>query len=168
MEIFFNILMVLSTIISPLLVAYFVYDKWHEQKGSEVIANEAKDLILKIIEVEKLNNSISNFIAFKNNDEEKDHIKAIIKEFKEKTDNLHQYFDFIVEVIHEKEDIKGLLDKYLEQSTLSIVRYNALLEANNPQDSIKKVALGLQHVYINMGNSIKSKLIDYVLYKKKN
>ena len=40
---------VAATIASPIIVAIYIYKKWHDQKGKEVIANEAKE-ILKIVE----------------------------------------------------------------------------------------------------------------------
>lgn len=146
-------------------VAVFVYHFWHKQKGKEVVANEAKNTILAIIEVEKLNNSITNYIAYKNTEENKKKIKEMINEFQYKTDSLHEKFDFLNEIIKDNEDIKLILDRYLSQSTLSIVRYNALLDCNNSQDSIKSVSLSLQQIYINMGSAIKIKLMDYALFK---
>ncbi|MEG0181754.1 MAG: hypothetical protein RR657_07670 [Peptostreptococcaceae bacterium] len=39
----------IATIASPIIVAIYLYKKWHDQKGKEVIANEANE-ILKIVE----------------------------------------------------------------------------------------------------------------------
>ncbi len=156
---------------TPYIMGLIVLAIWHFQKGKEVVANEAKNIILKIIEVEKLNNSISNKIAYMNEKVSIDTIKVEIKEFQSKTDNLHKDFDFMYEVLKNHKfymkntDIKKILDKYLAQSTLSIVRYNALLKNEVPQEHRRIVANGLQKEYIKCGIEIKNNLMKYVLYK---
>lgn len=149
---------------TPYIMGIVVYWIWHKQKGKEVIANEAKSIILKIIEVEKLNNSISNKIAYMNEKTNTKLLKDEILEFQYKTDDLHRDFDFIYEIIKNK-DIKKVLDKYLAQSTLSIVRYNALLKSEISKENKRDVAIGLQREYINCGIKIKKYLMKYILYK---
>ncbi len=150
--------------LTPYILAIFALILWHCQKGKEVIANEAKNIILKIIEVEKLNNSISNKIAYMNEKTIIESIKEEIKDFQSKTDNLHKDFDFIYEILKNK-DIKVILNKYLAQSTLSIVRYEALLKSETSKENKRTVAIGLQKEYIKCGIDIKEYLMKYILYK---
>lgn len=75
---------VISTIISPLLVSIYIYKKWHDQKGNEVIANEAKEaykellsnlfettVIISHIEINNITKiDIENFINLRNSSNE--------------------------------------------------------------------------------------------------
>lgn len=42
-----------ATIASPIIVAVYLYNQWHDQKGKEVIANEAKTLFYEVCEFHK-------------------------------------------------------------------------------------------------------------------
>lgn len=48
----------IAAIASPIIVAIYLYKKWHDQKGKEVIANESKKLIKDLSELSLINQSL--------------------------------------------------------------------------------------------------------------
>lgn len=91
----------LITGLVPVGITWFIYTKWHDQKGKEVISNFSKDLLLKDIEI------YSNICKFSDeNDEDKvDDIRGLVRNY---YDNI-KLFSLLID---SKKDIEIINNAY--------------------------------------------------------
>lgn len=92
------------------LVALVIFTQWNKQKGSEVVANEAKAVITDLFELNKI---FSELIYV--NIEDSDELISKIKSFKSISYSIGSKLTFISKTIHDKDqkiekNIKKLID----------------------------------------------------------
>lgn len=113
----------LITGIVPIGITWFLYEKWHDQKGKEVISSFSKELILKDIEVYyKIYNSKDIVELEKNSDCINNHMNNIklftylIKEENNKSilTNLYNIYNDAYKSIKKKEEFKDIRKKFLD------------------------------------------------------
>lgn len=97
--------------ITPFLVVIFVYLAWHLQKGKEVIASEAKNILVKLNELMDLNNR--GYIKFR---------EALrILESAESLEEISRIHEMVRDILFSLELKKNeifLLLEFLEEATL--------------------------------------------------
>ncbi len=100
LDIILRIIQIAATLAVPFLVADRVYTKWFNQKGSEVIANEAKNVIIKLNEISKKNKKIHtiamNGINKENYGEKLDHVR----EFYDEVTDIYKQIEFLNDCIN--------------------------------------------------------------------
>lgn len=102
----------LVTAIVSILIACFVYWAWHQQKGKEVIANEAKEAIKDFLE---LGNKISNINQMLDHKEIDEDIIVRIKYIYEES---NRRLLFLVNSIEIKNLKKNMFDLHVENNKL--------------------------------------------------
>ena len=92
--------------LTPYIMGFIVFIIWHWQKGKEVIAKEARDLLIGIAQLQSIESNISNLIY-------KNYMKDLIneieeyKKLKKEVDKSHVFFSMCI-----KEDsVTALLHK---------------------------------------------------------
>ncbi len=154
---------VAATIASPIIVAVYIYKKWHDQKGKEVIANEAKE-ILKIIEYLKNDymyryGKIDSSINYKDLFNRDDLSTHRINSFR----NDRKYRDrvgLLLEIIEDKEidavqlNIKEYTFQYNKQ------------EMNTDNQENLEILENKLNLLIDSLNNLNRILIEYMMYKK--
>lgn len=153
----------IATVASPIIVAVYLYRKWHDQKGKEVIANEAKE-ILKIVEDLKndyiytygnIDSLINHEKLFRREDLSKNRINSFINDRKYR-DRVSLLLDII-----EDNDIKEAQENIKEYG-LQFTKQE--MKTNNKSDlEILEQKLNLLVDSLNKLNLI---LIEYMMYKK--
>jgi hypothetical protein len=154
---------VAATIASPIIVAIYIYKKWHDQKGKEVIANEAKE-ILKI--VEELKNdymyrygNMDSLINYKELFSKEDLSTNRINSSR----NDRKYRDrvrLLLEIIEDKDieavqsDIKNYGFQYIHQE----------MRVDN-EEKLKILEKKL-NLLVDSLNDLNRILIEYMMYKK--
>ena len=126
----------LITGIVPIGITWFLYEKWHDQKGKEVISSFSKELILKdidvyykiynskdIVELEKnadcINNYMSNIKLF----------TYLIKEENNKSilNNLYNIYNDAYKSIKKKEEFKDIREKFFHVRKKNKISYISVL-----------------------------------------
>jgi len=59
-----NLLLWSAAIFAPLAIL-MTYTSWREQKGTEIIANYCKELVIQLVGLEHLSNKICNYLIYK-------------------------------------------------------------------------------------------------------
>ena len=97
-------------LISPFVIAYVIYQIWHSQKGKEVVASEAKNLIKGLFEEAALISSLAYSIPKTQEDliEKMDKLDVLIQ------NNLRSVL-YIKECLHDLE-LQTALDNYQNRS----------------------------------------------------
>lgn len=138
--------------------AFKISDRWNNQKGSEVIANEAKEAIYQISELSKFYQKNLNNINPSN-------VEEIINEYQIIFKDVIHKIDFIFNSPINRDDKKNLLEVALNFGTSNIIYIDKL--------NSKKTSAELEELFLDsFKNFTKQKqiiikiLMDYALYKK--
>ena len=151
--------------LSPWLLAGLVYLVWHKQKGKEVIANEAKEII-KNINIYKLKNTttFNEILKVKN---ESNYFDCIDYDNRNTAmNNLLSSILFLNEAVKDKDIIDISydlidLDRELEDYFIEHIKST---ESNKPLHS-EKILIKISEIEKSLGK-IKIIALDYALYKK--
>ncbi|WP_180644928.1 hypothetical protein [Acinetobacter bereziniae] len=178
-----SILGAIATIIGA-IVAIYIFTQWRNQKGSEVLANEAKNTILLLNKFNKLNDYIHNLLS---------DIKVINKhKIGEELENIklegkviHESMDFIEDCltqlkIHQDESMinnvlgfRREINKYISihENMDELINKNITITDDGSIEFIEQdnqYSFELNNINININNHVqdlKSKLIPYALYQ---
>lgn len=100
----------------PSIVAWQIFKSWREQKGSEVVANEAKRLLVDLAELISLSKKMNSNTLLD------DQIQKALKSFNFQTDIIINQLDFLIEEVssEQQEILKNLKnDLYSTNESLS-------------------------------------------------
>ncbi len=148
---------VLPSIIAS-CTALFIYSRWSRQKGSEVIANEAKNLIIKIASLQSLQGEIFKTI---NESNEIDFPEDKLLKFKEVKNQVSDSMSFLGFALKKDKALSQLPSMVLADAMLfirDIERYK-----NSEKDLSSKFNV------IDSWNALTLTeiLLDYAMYKKR-
>lgn len=151
-------------ILMPLMIAIGVYLAWHWQKGKEVIAIEAKNLIIKINDLNEFEKWVIVYFLTKdkkdlcceNFDKLNELNNDVIKNLHFLSDALES-MDFTKEVMSYQASAMETLDIYREYAP----KYDFL----NDGDHI--LLSDTHNKFINSIHEMKKVLFEYALYKKR-
>ncbi|AMM30262.1 hypothetical protein [Acinetobacter pittii] len=104
-------------LVTPIIsigLAIFVYRIWHKQKGKEVIANEAKEFIIKLAELQSLQMEVISSINKKRFDKEK------FEKFKDVKKELSDSAVFIGFALGKNRKLLDLSTTVLSQASLFV------------------------------------------------
>lgn len=120
---------VAATIASPIIVAVYIYNKWHDQKGKEVIANEAKKLLDNVNELKIKRNILSNMYLI----EDIDKIESTLSDFRDKNSKIIIEIDSFIDLIKKKKF------KTTEILLIRNVMYDLYIKITLVLDKIKNI-----------------------------
>ncbi|WEI10429.1 hypothetical protein PYR73_05480 [Acinetobacter soli] len=138
----------------PAGVAIFIYRGWNNQKGSEVIANEAKNILVTIEKIEILQGDIRFWLGLTSEINENK-----LQEFSKLKDSLENSILLLNHAIDDH-DFNFYLNKILEQ----------LKNADRSLTGFDRDFLEIKDLQFTSTNSyqvLKKQLLDYAVYKKK-
>lgn len=151
-------------LLSPWFLAVAVYWIWHKQKEKEVIANESKDL-LKIID--ELNSSYSMIFVqhhlYMNSNKHFD--EDYYQKAKEKYNETEEVFNFKIKFLLTLVQDKKISQVY-ERFKLNQAKFTATQLLFENQDDLDF----LQELNLRLGDELdqlKLKLVGYAMYKNK-
>jgi len=152
-----GIVKVLPSIIAS-ITALFIYSRWSNQKGSEVIANEAKKLIMKVSSLQSLQCEIFKILNDSKGSIFPDDKLIKFKEVKEEASDCMNFLGF---ALKKDKALSQLLSMVLADAMLfirDIERYkNSEKDLNSKFHMIDSLnALTLTEI-----------LLDYAMYKKR-
>jgi hypothetical protein len=147
---------VLPSIIAS-ITALFIYSRWSNQKGSEVIANEAKNLIIKIASLQSLQCEILKIL----NDKDSIFPDDKLIQFKEVKEEVSDSMNFLGFALKKDKALSQLPSMVLADAMLfirDIERYK-----NSEKDLSSKFNV------IDSWNALTltEMLLDYAMYKKR-
>ncbi|MCK4094273.1 MULTISPECIES: hypothetical protein [Acinetobacter] len=93
----------------PILITIFVIIYWHTQKRKEVIANEAKNLILELNKFKDQANSVLGYLMLHNGDFEKKTCLNRIEELKRTAFDLRGNLNLFSELINEEKEFESIV-----------------------------------------------------------
>jgi len=136
------------------LVTVFLYNRWHRQKGKEVIANEAKQYIYYITELDKIQFDMNKGI------EQNIDIKNTFHSYKSIREKLTNHAVFLSLCLRNNDlEYSYLSSKYLLVVNLYIENINDVINENK--------SLNLSTIpSINDSHDLSSCLLKYALYEK--
>ncbi|MCQ1053521.1 hypothetical protein NNO95_03900 [Acinetobacter baumannii] len=138
----------------PSLVAWKIFRGWNNQKGSEVIANEAKNILVTIEKIEILQGDIRFWLGLKSEINENK-----LQEFSKLKDSLENSILLLNHAIDDH-DFNFYLNEILEQ----------LKNADRSLTGFESDFLEIKDLQFTRTNSyqvLKKQLLDYAVYKKK-
>ncbi|WP_151815023.1 hypothetical protein [Acinetobacter soli] len=138
----------------PAVVAILIYRGWNSQKGSEVIANEAKNVLVAIEKIEILQGDIRFWLGLTSEINENK-----LQEFSKLKDSLENSILLLNHAIDDH-DFNFYLNKILEQ----------LKNADRSLTGFDRDFLEIKDLQFTRTNSyqvLKKQLLDYAVYKKK-
>lgn len=143
----------------------YTFNSWRDQKVSEILSNEAKDTILVMIKIEKLNNKIANLLSTSNPNNNE--IDNLITQYSIQCNDLIEKYDFLKELIKDNNELENIFNKFERTRVHLICKYTRLLE--NKRNYDRKIILSLAQegkvTYLKLSKEIKEILIEYVKYK---
>lgn len=143
----------------------YTFNSWRDQKVSEILSNEAKDTILVMIKIEKLNNKIANLLSTSNPNNNE--IDNLITQYNIQCNDLIEKYDFLKELIKDNNELENIFNKFERTRVYLICKYTRLLE--NKRNYDRKIILSLAQegkvTYLKLSKEIKEILIEYVKYK---
>lgn len=119
----------LIKILTPFVIAFCVYQIWHNQKGKEVIANAAKECILDIFSLMTSNVLIQ--LSTTRNDKD---FEEVLLDFKKVNVKNIKELSFIMSSI-DNEELKKAQEKHTENcgKVMKFIRaYNTFTDKNQP------------------------------------
>lgn len=151
----------IATIFSPIIVAVYLYRKWHDQKQKEFVANEAKE-ILRIIDSLKLSyysvtfqyRSYTNQILF---DEE--YSKTIFNKHNYLVEDFNNKICFLLNLIYDC-DIYEKYEYYKTHKTIFEVNH-IFNDGTKELESLEKSSREIEKILEKM----KFDLVKYAMYK---
>lgn len=138
----------------PAVVAILIYRGWNSQKGSEVIANEAKNVLVTIEKIEILQGDIRFWLGLTSEINENK-----LQEFSKLKDSLENSILLLNHAIDDH-DFNFYLNEILEQ----------LKNADRSLTGFESDFLEIKDLQFTRTNSyqvLKKQLLDYAVYKKK-
>lgn len=102
------------------LVALVIFTQWNKQKGSEVVANEAKSVIIDLFELYKIFLELIHF-----NIDSSEELISKIKSFKSVSYSVGAKLTFISKTIHDKDQ---KIEKNIKKLTELNIKIDKLLE----------------------------------------
>jgi len=94
----------------PILISFFVIIYWHKQKRKEVIANEAKNLILELNKFKDQANSVLGYLMSHNGDFEKKMCLNKIEELKKIAFDLRGNLNLFSELINKEKEFESIVE----------------------------------------------------------
>ena len=156
-----NLLLWSASILAPIAVL-MTYTSWRKQKGSEVIAEQAKQLAILTIEIEGINNKILTGFWVKNIDFKK--AKNLVDEFYSLRINMLSSFKFLKEATKDQELEKKI--QLFEQKTLGFYsHYSGLLKPENITNIYSHIPM-LKRELGDIFVDLREELMKYALYEK--
>lgn len=149
-----DILVALISAGIPAVVAILIYRGWNSQKGSEVIANEAKNVLVTIEKIEILQGDIRFWLGLTSKINENK-----LQEFSKLKDSLENSILLLNHAIDDH-DFNFYLNEILEQ----------LKNADRSLTGFESDFLEIKDLQFTRTNSyqvLKKQLLDYAVYKKK-
>ncbi|MCU4575697.1 hypothetical protein KTJ03_20065 [Acinetobacter nosocomialis] len=143
----------LITPIVSVALATFVYRIWHKQKGKEVVANEAKEFIIKLAKLQSLQMEVIKSINVENlNKESFNQFKIVKKEISDSA-------TFLGFALEKNKKLSNLSSTVLSQAILFIENVNEWFEIGKPLD-LKKSIQPSDALWLT------KELLKYSLYQK--
>lgn len=138
----------------PAVVAILIYRGWNSQKGSEVIANEAKNVLVTIEKIEILQGDIRFWLGLTSEINENK-----LQDFSKLKDSLENSILLLNHAIDDH-DFNFYLNEILEQLK------NADRSLTGFESDFLEIK-DLQFTRTNNYQVLKKQLLDYAVYKKK-
>lgn len=138
------------------LTALVIFNQWRKQKGSEVIANEAKLVIYNVRKLSKYYNK--NNYKFN-----RDTIKVVAKDGICLIEDLIENIDFIYKSIDNRKD-KLTIISFNRILNLNYWSYKTILDLNKSDTEIKEILKEINSKYSD--KAIIRLMLNYSLYKK--
>lgn len=139
-------------------VAWCISKQWKKQKGSDVVANEAKTVIYNL-------KKLSRYYYQNNNKVNKNTIKDVAKDGISLIEDLIESLDFIYRSIDNREDKVTILlfSRVLNSNFYS---YKTILNITKTDNEIKDILKDITSKYHDNNKDILKLIVDYSLYKK--
>lgn len=138
--------------------ALYISNKWSKQKGSEVVASEAKEIIYKLKDIQRFFSTYNETIRDDNCDE-------IINEYKLLHSELVHKIDFLFKSIENKSDKRKLLEFVLALQIDSILRTKRIINKTKKGEEINDIFKMMAENFNNNQVNIIPILMKYALYR---
>jgi hypothetical protein len=141
-----------------ILGAFEISRDWRNQKGSEVVANEAKTVIYNL-------KKLSRYYYQNNYKVDRNTIKDVAKDGVSLIEDLIESLDFIYRSIDNRKDKVTILlfSRVLNSNFYS---YKTILNINKTDSEIKDILKDINSKYNDNNKDILRLIVDYSLYKK--
>lgn len=148
------------------LAVLFTFNEWRNQKGVEVLANEAKELLIKLNHLQALSNTMSS------NHWQRDYqsLKESLNKFTNLSSDLHQDIDLFLDLTRIRENnnigdaiLKSLKDENYDSyiRTWSSLKDIEMMDIELAIDTVYKRLSS----YSNSNRSLKKHIGKYCIYK---
>ena len=142
------------------LTALIIFNQWRMQKGSEVIANEAKTVIYNLKKLSRYYNQ-NNYRVDRNT------IKHVAKDGISLIEDLIESLDFIYRSIDSRQDKVTIL-LFSRVLNLNFYSYKTILNLNKTDIEIGDILKDISSKYNENNKDILRLIVSYSLYKKQS
>jgi hypothetical protein len=140
------------------IVALIIFRQWKSQKGSEVIANEAKTIVYKI-------KKLSRYYINNNYKIDRNTIKNVAEDGIVLIEDLIEILDFTYRSISNKND-KLIIISFSNTLNSNFYSYKTILNITKTDDEIKEILRAINSKYYDNNKEILKLMVAYALYKK--